>query len=262
MDWLRIGVNFLGNLPLTPSFVRRGETDRKTWLDSPSLRRRGLGGGLFADGPPVSLMILLLLSLAVPALAADISGRVQTTEGQPLEDAVVFLPELPAGVAEDATKRTAVMDQVNKEFVPHVLPVAVGTEVRFPNHDQIHHHVYSFSRTKVFETPLYKGEEADPVVFDQEGAVKIGCNIHDWMSAVILVLPNGFFAKTGGDGVFRISGLPAGRYPVVVWHERSETAVNDTKREIQTDEAAPVVLSLEVRPPRERSGAHGMRKYE
>ena len=50
------------------------------------------------------------------------------------------------------------MDQVNKEFVPHVLPVAVGTEVSFPNHDQIHHHVYSFSRTKTFEIPLYKGE--------------------------------------------------------------------------------------------------------
>jgi hypothetical protein len=65
-----------------------------------------------------------------------------------------------------------------------VLPIAVGTEVRFPNHDQIHHHVYSFSRVKSFDLPLWKGEEAPPVLFDAPGVVKVGCNIHDWMMGV------------------------------------------------------------------------------
>ena len=83
-----------------------------------------------------------------------------------------------------------------------VLPIVVGTEVRFPNRDQISHHVYSFSRTKSFELPLYKGEDAPPVLFDKPGVVKIGCNIHDWMSAIILVLPNTHFATTDDDGRF------------------------------------------------------------
>ena len=95
---------------------------------------------------------------------------------------MVFVDTLPPGVtAPSPTERTAAMDQVHKQFVPHVLPVVVGTAVTFPNHDQIHHHVYSFSRAKTFEMPLYKGENAPPVAFDQPGAVKIGCNIHDWM---------------------------------------------------------------------------------
>ena len=109
-----------------------------------------------------------------------------------------------------ADARTAVMDQVNKEFVPHVLPVAVGTEVSFPNHDQIHHHVYSFSRTKTFEIPLYKGEAAPPVRFDQVGAVKLGCNIHDWMSGVILVVPTPYFAMTDEQRRLRAARPAAG----------------------------------------------------
>jgi len=78
-------------------------------------------------------------------------------------------------------------------------------QVRFPNRDQIRHHVYSFSRPKRFELPLYKGEDAPPVLFDKPGVVKIGCNIHDWMSAIILVLPNDRFAVTREDGTFSLA---------------------------------------------------------
>ena len=60
----------------------------------------------------------------------------------------------------------AEMNQINKTFVPAVLPIQAGTRVHFPNRDQIHHHVYSFSRTKSFELPLYRGEDA------QAGAVR------------------------------------------------------------------------------------------
>ena len=92
------------------------------------------------------------------------------------------------------------MNQVGRTFVPHVLPVAVGTRVHFPNYDQIHHHVYSFSRTKTFELPLYRGEEAPPVLFDKPGVVKLGCNIHDWMAGIVLVLPYRHFAMTDAEG--------------------------------------------------------------
>lgn len=206
--------------------------------------------------------LALLLVLGAPVAAEEISGRVLTGDGTPLEDAVVFVRELPNGARVDAKPGTVVMDQVNKEFVPHVLPIVVGTAVRFPNHDQIHHHVYSFSRTKMFEIPLYKGEEAPPVVFDNEGAVKIGCNIHDWMSAVILVLPTPLFAKTGGDGGFRIADVPPGQYPVAVWHERGKTPVGDTEREVAAGAAGETVFTLDVSPARARPGTRGLRQYE
>jgi plastocyanin len=204
-----------------------------------------------------------VLSMAVAASGADLRGRVLDTSGNPVAGAIVFVQEFPSDLEPPAVKRTAVIDQVDKEFVPHVLPVAVGTEVHFPNHDQIHHHVYSFSRTKTFEIPLYKGETTAPVLFDKAGAVKVGCNIHDWMSAVILVLPTPYFATTDDSGTFLLSGLPPGRYVLGAWHEGSRAKVEDTFQTVAVDARSPdVSFSLPVTAPRPRPGAHGMRSYE
>src|SRR3954447_11570174 len=116
------------------------------------------------------LMLVLTFSLVGPASAEEITGRVVGPNGQGIAQAIVFVQALPPGASPPSAQQLAVMDQINKTFVPAVLPVVVGTEVHFPNHDQIHHHVYSFSRTKSFELPLYKGEEAPPVLFDKVGA--------------------------------------------------------------------------------------------
>ena len=99
--------------------------------------------------------------------AAAVSGNVTGGDGKGIADAVVFV-QAPTP-APGRTRSTQVVDQIHKTFVPGLLPIVVGTSVRFPNHDQIHHHVYSFSPTKTFELPLYKGEEAPEVVFDKVG---------------------------------------------------------------------------------------------
>jgi len=201
------------------------------------------------------------LSVAVAADGAPISGRVVDAKGDPVREAVVFVDQLPEGVSVAADTRRSVMDQVNKEFVPHILPVAVGTEVAFPNHDQIHHHVYSLSRAKSFEIPLYKGEVVPPVRFDQVGAVKLGCNIHDWMSGVILVVPTPYFAVTDEQGAFTLPDVPSGSYGVVAWHEGSKQAVEETRQTITVDgAAAPVTFALDVTPPRRPPAAR--RGYE
>jgi plastocyanin len=216
--------------------------------------------------PRVLVVSLLLLALsatgAAPAGAAELTGKVVDASGAPLTGAVVFVDELPPGLPAPApTARTAVMDQVQKQFVPRVLPVVVGTAVTFPNHDQIHHHVYSFSRTKTFELPLHKGESATPVVFDQPGAVKIGCNIHDWMDAVIVVVPTPYFATTDDDGLFVLRDLKPGTYGVVAWHERQRAP---SRQSVALDDGtAPLTLTVDAAPPRPRPPARGgARSYE
>ncbi|HEV8716631.1 MAG TPA: methylamine utilization protein [Candidatus Binatia bacterium] len=183
--------------------------------------------------------------------------------GEGIAQAVIFVQALPAGAALPADKRSAIMDQINKEFVPAVLPIMVGTEVRFPNHDQIHHHVYSFSRTKSFELPLYKGEEAPPILFDKTGAVKIGCNIHDWMSGVILVLPTPYFAMTDETGRFVLRDLPSGTFPLACWHELSQAKIEETRQQVQLDgNAAEVTFTLSLTAPRSRPSLYGGRGYQ
>ena len=54
------------------------------------------------------------------------------------------------------------MDQHDMQFVPHLLVVQTGTEITFPNGDDVSHHVYSFSEAKPFELKLYKGDVYPP----------------------------------------------------------------------------------------------------
>src|SRR5688572_19256697 len=147
--------------------------------------------------------------------AASLVVEVRDERGAPVTDAVVYAT--PEGRAAPPSRR-AVMDQKNRMFVPHVLAVQTGTAVSFPNSDNVRHQVYSFSPAKKFQLPLYAGTPATPVVFDKPGVVAIGCNIHDQMSAYVVVVDTPHFAVTG-NGRAEMRGLAEGRYDVRVWHE-------------------------------------------
>jgi len=209
--------------------------------------------------------IFATIALAVPcvvAAAQSVSGRVVDQHGKGVAQAVVFIQDADAAALKPEPTARASMDQVNRAFVPGVLPVAVGTEVRFPNHDQIHHHVYSFSRTKSFELPLYKGQDAPPVLFDKPGVVKVGCNIHDWMSAVILVLPTSRFAVTNEQGDFVLDGVPAGAHTLMAWHEQSRAQPQSTQQAVSlaVADVTGVTFQLALSPARSRPAVRGLRK--
>ena len=127
--------------------------------------------------------LLASLFVLAPALAhaqtAGITASVVDARGRPVADAVVVAMPADGVVHLSEHPRGGVVDQVDKEFVPKVVAVLVGTAVTFPNKDNVRHHVYSFSPAKRFELPLYAGVPAQPVVFDKPGVVVLGCNIHD-----------------------------------------------------------------------------------
>jgi plastocyanin len=207
-----------------------------------------------------SIILSAHLAALTPAHsgAAAVSGSVTGGDGKGIADAVVFVqaPTLTPGRA----KSSQVVDQIHKTFVPGLLPIVVGTSVRFPNRDHIHHHVYSFSPTKTFELPLYKGEEAPEVLFDKAGVVKIACNIHDWMSGIILVLPSPHFAVTDAQGRFVLENLPAGDYTLVAWHEFSKIKPEATAQPVRVgSDLTHITFSLPLAPAHPRPAMHGVR---
>ena len=159
-------------------------------------------------------LLLTVLVFAGDLLAESLEIVVKDDKGGPGSDAVAYA----VGAASAAPKKHAVVDQRDKQFIPYVTAVQVGTAVSFPNSDNIRHHVYSFSPAKKFELPLYSGVPAEPVVFDKVGFVTLGCNIHDWMIAYVAVLPTPYFQVTRQDGRAMLKDLPAGQYTVQVWH--------------------------------------------
>jgi len=193
----------------------------------------------------------LPLLVSLPLAAASIDARVSDARGGPMADAVVYA--VPEGRTPPLARRTAKMDQKNRMFIPHVLPVQTGTAVTFPNSDDIRHHVYSFSSAKSFQLPLYKGTPANPVVFDKSGEVTLGCNIHDQMSAFIVVVDTPYFEKTGGSGRATLSDLAPGRYAVHVWYpdmreQRAPAMVTLTGEEKVEVSFAPGRVSVDGRP--------------
>jgi plastocyanin len=162
------------------------------------------------------LRFVLSAAISFPLFAATIEVRVQSARGSAVRDAVVYA--IPEGRTLPLARRTAVMDQKNRMFIPHVLAVQTGTSVRFPNSDDIRHHVYSFSPAKPFQLPLYKGTPANPEVFDKAGVVTLGCNIHDQMTAFIVIVDTPYFEKTGANGRASLREVTPGRYTLRVWY--------------------------------------------
>ena len=160
-------------------------------------------------------VLAVLLAGVIPCAAAtDLALEIRDSHGNPVTDAVVFAEPVngPTLAAKPATR--ALIDQVNKQFVPRISIIQAGTSVFFPNSDNIRHSIYSFSPAKVFTTKLYSGREAAPITFDHTGLVVLGCNIHDGMVAWIYIVGTPWFGKSGGDGIGTLKGLPAGEYRI------------------------------------------------
>lgn len=190
---------------------------------------------------------------AAAAAGAEWTAIVRDQAGAPVADAVVSLHPLDAPVPPpDPAAPVVEIAQQDRQYQPLVTAVRVGTTVEFPNRDPIQHHLYSVSKAKRFEKPLYDGGSRETVVFDQPGVVTLGCNIHDWMIAYVVVLPTPWFAKTAADGRASIAAVPAGRHRVEVWHPRQRRPlVGETLR--PPEDAAsgePEAFTLELKPER------------
>jgi plastocyanin len=138
-----------------------------------------------------------------------------------LQDFVVSIDQpVSATATTGSSANQPKIVQRDASFVPHVLPIAVGTGVRWPNEDDIYHNVFSMSDTKEFNLGLYGKEKVPVIVFDKVGRVDVFCGIHTQMHCIILVLPCPFFALADSHGHYVIRNVPAGTYRLKAWQER------------------------------------------
>jgi plastocyanin len=204
-----------------------------------SLRNAGLQIALLASG---------LASIGT-APAVELAITLEAG-GEGVGNAVVSLhsPEAEAALVPGQ----ADLDQRDGQFDPRVLAITRGTTVGFPNSDKVRHHVYSFSPVKRFELPLFSGRAGTPVTFDRAGVATLGCNIHDWMVAHVVVLDTPYFARSDAAGR-AVLDAPPGTYSLRVWHERLAPGT-PVGRELVLDErgrAESITLELAApAPPR------------
>jgi plastocyanin len=173
-------------------------------------------------------MIRRLTLLAIAVTLPLIAGHAVAQNDRIVKGTVTLPPD--SGSAKDVvvylegtigapTPGKATIDQKEMTFIPHVLPVAVGSTVEFLNGDDVLHNTFSNSAAKRFDVGMFKRGESRSVTFDKPGIVELRCNVHPKMHAFVLVLENNYFATPDERGSYQIGGIPAGRYKLRAWHE-------------------------------------------
>jgi plastocyanin len=192
------------------------------------------------------------------ARAVDVSFAITSARGGPVPDTVITA--YPSGGSRGPLRAdwAMSMDQRDLQFDPFVLIVPEGADVKFPNHDNVRHHVYSFSPAKTFELKLYGRDETRSVRFDKVGVVSLGCNIHDSMVAFIKVVDTPYAAKTDNAGQAILRGVPPGPAQVHIWHPYLKAADNELVQTVVVPASGTLqqAVRIDVRAAPDRRGSY------
>lgn len=194
------------------------------------------------------LIAAAALGAAAPLVAAPMTVRVVDAAGRPVRDAVVTL--YPSGGAARTPKGGGryVVSQQKLQFRPFLSIVPVGADVSFPNFDNTKHHVYSFSPAKKFELKLFAKDQSRTVRFDKPGVVALGCNIHDAMSAFIVITNSAWTARTNAQGVVAFADAPNAPGRLIVWHPYLRAPGGSVQQNVAAGQRS-ASFAIRLRPP-------------
>lgn len=160
-----------------------------------------------------------------PRVEGSLTGTMQI-DGRAASGAFGLVTLEPVdGKWKPRTPKKLSIEQRNREFLPHLMAISVGSTVSFPNFDTVFHNVFSTSPTGPFDLGLYKVGESRDYTFTREGIIRIGCNLHANMSAYIAVVSAPAYVVTDANGGFAFKHLPPGRYKLKAWSERSKAPI-------------------------------------
>ena len=164
--------------------------------------------------------VKLTLANAAPSSASAYDRRSVGPRPKPqseMKNVVIFFTDLRAA---KAAPMQASIAQKDEQFSPHLVAVTAGSSVAFPNEDPFFHNVFSLSRGAAFNLGRYPSGSSRSKTFSRPGIVKVFCEIHSHMSAVVRVFDHGWFTVPNEDGTFALDGVPPGDHTLVAWHER------------------------------------------
>ena len=172
---------------------------------------------------------ILALGVVGSLPAGDLHGKVTCKGVRNSADAVVYLDVIP-GKTFPAPAKHAVVDQKNLVFIPHVLPVQVGTTVDFHNDDAVLHNVFSPDTCcSKFNLGTWPQGQSRSYTFKNECQATLLCKVHPEMEGFVVAVPTPYYAVTKADGSYEIKNVPDGQVTVKVWHPKLKAAQKAVK---------------------------------
>jgi plastocyanin len=170
-----------------------------------------------------ALAAAVLFLAAVAARAGVLRGVVDLGAQPAGSPAIVYIDSEVEG-APPASVKPRLINR-DKKLTPAVLPVVAGKPFEVSSEDDLYHNTYSVADGDSFDLFFRRKGEARDVTLAKLGRVDVACRYHRDMHAVILVVPNPYFAVTDAKGRFRIDGVPPGTYAVKAWQDKLGVAV-------------------------------------
>lgn len=192
--------------------------------------------------------VTLTMATSARSTSTAYDRRSVSPRAKPLPESrnvVIYFDGIQAEI--DLAAMKASISQKDEQFVPHLVAVTIGSSVSFPNDDPFFHNVFSLSRGASFNLGRYPSGMTRSRVFRKPGIVKVFCELHSHMSAVVRVFDHPWFTIPDDRGAFAIHGVPAGQHTVVAWHER--IGERRDRVSIRPGEATDVSFTLPVLEP-------------
>ena len=138
-----------------------------------------------------------------------------------IRNVMVYIKEGLAGKKFPAKTEAVTLDQTGCQYTPHIIAMMEGQNLIVKNSDPTNHNIHflpKVNRELNFSQP--KQGMTKTVSLKTEDVFKVKCDVHPWMGCYIKVFNHPFFAVTGKDGTFELSGLPPGKFVIEAWHEK------------------------------------------
>lgn len=188
-------------------------------------------------------LVIAMILMFVALEAGDIAGTVTTKGVRDGRNVVIYLKKVEGEF--QPPEKPLIMDQKDLTFIPHVLPLIMGTAVDFRNSDDVLHNVFSPDKcANKFNLGTWPKGEVRSFTFEDEGCFSVMlCNVHPEMEAWVLALQNPYFFVTDKDGAYVLKDVPAGTYKLVAWHEK----LKDQEKTVVVPDGGEVAVDFALR---------------
>jgi plastocyanin len=171
---------------------------------------------------------------------------VVTGANNALANVVVYIS---AGAPDEssAPAQAVTFTQKGCQYLPHVLAMRTGQELKVVNDDQTSHNIHPLAKVNhEWNKSQPPGTPPLSEKFDKEEFIPVKCNVHPWMHGYFAVLKTSHYAISGDDGGFTLPNLPPGKYTITAWQENYGTQTQDVT--VSGNEAKTVDFSFKAKP--------------